>query len=260
MGILNLTPDSFSDGGKFNNEDAALRQTERMLQEGAAIIDIGGYSSRPGADDISPEEEQRRIEGTVTAIRDRFPEAILSIDTFRARVAREMLDRGAHIINDISGGLLDEAMLETVARYKAPYVLMHMPGTPQTMKSLANYEDVTQEVWDRLAMGIRKAKAAGITDTIADPGFGFGKTITHNYELFRNLDKFKLLGRPFLVGISRKSMLYKPFKTTPDDVLELTSALHLKALESGASILRVHDVKPAARTVELYQYLSNGAV
>lgn len=260
MGILNLTPDSFSDGGKFNSLSAALRQTERMLEEGAAIIDIGGYSSRPGADDIPTAEELRRLETVVAAVLDRFPEAFVSIDTFREPVARAMLEMGAHIINDISGGLLDSRMLPTVAEFDAPYILMHMPGTPQTMQGLAQYEDVALEVWDHLAARIRAAKAAGVTDIIADPGFGFGKTIPHNYQLFRNLEQFKLLGVPFLVGISRKSMLYKPFKTTPDKVLDLTAALHLKALEAGASILRVHDVAPAVRTIQLYQYLANGAV
>lgn len=260
MGILNLTPDSFSDGGKFNEMDAAIAHVESMLKEGADIIDIGGYSSRPGAEDISPQQEIERISSIVEAIVLRFPQAILSIDTFRASVAKAMLDRGAHIINDISGGLFDLEMIPTVARYDAPYMMMHIQGTPQDMQLKPSYKNVVEEVWDHLSERIKIARAAGITDLVIDPGFGFGKRLDHNYELFRNLDKFKLLGLPLLVGISRKSMVYKLFHTTPDDVGDLTTALHLKALEAGANILRVHDVKPAKRAISLYHYLKHGTV
>lgn len=260
MGILNLTPDSFSDGGRYNDMDAALAQTEKMLSEGAAVIDIGGYSSRPGAEHIPLQEELNRVAGITSAILDRFPEALLSVDTFRSEVARELLQTGVHIINDISAGLLDEAMLETVATFDAPYIMMHMPGNPQTMQGLAKYGDVALEVWDHLALRVRAAREAGIKDLVIDPGFGFGKTVAHNYELFRSLDKFSLLGLPLLVGISRKSMLYKPFGAQPDEVLDLASALHLQALEAGASILRVHDVLPAARIVKLHQLLKHGTV
>lgn len=260
MGVLNLTPDSFSDGGRFNEMDTALAHTESMLKHGAKVIDIGGYSSRPGADDISPDQEIDRIAAIVANIHNQFPEAILSIDTFRAKVARAMLERGAHLINDISGGLFDPEMLATVAEFKAPYVLMHIQGTPQTMQVKPTYDDVVLEVWDHLSARIKAAREAGITDIVVDPGFGFGKTVAHNYDLFRNLDKFKLFGIPLLVGISRKSMVYRLMNTTPDDVGDLTTALHLKAMESGANILRVHDVKPAQRAVTLHQYLVHGTL
>ncbi len=260
MGILNLTPDSFSDGGKFNELDRALAHTASMLEDGAEIIDIGGYSSRPGAEDILPSRELDRISGIVGEIRRQFPEAIISIDTFRASVARAMLEAGAHIINDISGGLFDPDMISTVAAYDAPYILMHIQGTPQTMQEKPTYENVVEEVWDHLKDRIKVARTAGITDLVIDPGFGFGKRMAHNYELFRNLDKFGLFGVPLLVGISRKSMVYKLFNTTPDDISDLTTALHLKAMEAGANILRVHDVKPAKRAVSLYHYLKHGTV
>lgn len=260
MGILNLTPDSFSDGGKYNELDAALIHTEAMLEDGADVIDIGGYSSRPGAEDISPERELERISGIVEEIRERFPDAILSIDTFRSSVARAMLERGAHIINDISGGLFDADMLATVAEFNAPYILMHIQGTPQTMQEKPTYGNVVEEVWDHLKDRVKEVRRVGITDIVVDPGFGFGKRLDHNYDLFRNLDKFTLFGLPLLVGISRKSMVYKLFNTTPDDIADLTTALHLKALEAGANILRVHDVKPAKRALSLYHYLIHGTV
>lgn len=259
MGILNVTPDSFHDGGRYADTDAALRRAEEMLEEGASILDIGGYSSRPGAVDISPEEELGRLIGPVRAILDRFPNAILSVDTFRARVAKEMLEAGVHMVNDISGGQLDEKMYETVAAFGAPYVLMHMQGRPQTMQQDPQYENVTDDIWEFFNERIRLAREAGIRDLILDPGFGFGKTLAHNYELFRNLSKFNALGLPLLVGVSRKSMVYKPFGLQPAEALELSSALHLRALEQGASILRVHDIAPAKRLIGLYEML-NGAV
>ncbi|MEM0998758.1 MAG: dihydropteroate synthase [Bacteroidota bacterium] len=259
MGILNLTPDSFSDGGQFNRPDAAYRQAEKMLAEGADIIDIGGYSSRPGADDIAPEEELARIQAITAGIIARFPEAIISIDTFRSTVARAMLETGAHLINDISAGTLDSAMLATVADFAAPYLLMHMQGNPQTMQKNPRYTDVVDEVYQFLVARVKAARKAGIHDLVVDPGFGFGKRLEHNYELFRNLNKFKALGLPMLVGLSRKSMIYRLFSTTPEDVLELASALHLQALAAGANILRVHDVRPAARIARLHSYLKHGA-
>lgn len=259
MGILNLTPDSFSDGGKFNTVPAALAQTEKMLQEGATIIDIGAYSSRPGATDISPQEELDRMWETVARIIQAFPEAIVSIDTFRVEVANAMLGLGAHIINDIGAGRMEGAMLEVVALAGAPYILMHMQGTPQTMQDQPHYDDVVEEVNAFFVERVRAARAAGIKDIVLDPGFGFGKTLPHNYELFRNLGRFKALGMPLLIGISRKSMVYRLFGTEPTDVLELTTALHLKALEAGAKILRVHDVRPAVRAIQLHQYLAHGA-
>jgi dihydropteroate synthase len=260
MGILNLTPDSFSDGGRYPTTGQALERVGEMLAEGASIIDIGGASSRPGAPEVAPEAEWARIAEVVAAIPGRFPEAIVSIDTFHASVAESALAAGAHIINDISAGQHDPRMLAVVAQARAPYVLMHMQGRPATMQAAPHYADVVAEVYAALVERIRAAQAAGIVDLGVDPGFGFGKTLAHNYELFRNLDKFSVLGLPLLVGISRKSMVYKLFSTQPEDVLEVTTALHLKALELGASILRVHDVRPAFRAVQLHQYLAHGTL
>lgn len=260
MGILNVTPDSFSDGGKYNNRDAALEQAGKMLEQGAEIIDIGGYSSRPGAKDITEAEELDRLESIVPEILKHFPRAILSIDTFRSGVAKAMLEVGAHIINDISAGKLDERMMETVAGFDAPYILMHMQGTPRDMQQNPHYENVVEEVMASFVERACAAKAAGITDIIVDPGFGFGKTLAHNYELFRNLGRFNALGLPILIGISRKSMIYRSFGAEPTDVLELTTALHLQALQYGVKILRVHDVKPAIRAVQLHHYLTDGTL
>ncbi len=260
MGILNLTPDSFSDGGRFDTEAKALAHVEQMLKAGATIIDVGGYSSRPGAIDISPAEELARIEGIVAEILRLFPEALVSIDTFRASVAAPLLGRGVHFINDISGGLLDPEMLSLVGRHDAPYMLMHMQGRPQTMQQAPAYTDVVREVGDYFVERIRAARSAGIKDIVLDPGFGFGKTLAHNWELFRNLGQFTVFGCPILIGISRKSMVYRLFDTAPSDVLELTTALHLKALEAGARILRVHDVQPAMRAIQLHHYLQHGAI
>lgn len=255
MGILNLTPDSFSDGGLFMQEKAALIQVEKMLGEGADIIDIGGYSSRHPAIDISVEEELGRIYNITQTILRLYPQAIISIDTFRSAVAQKMLDLGVHIINDISGGTLDANMHNVVAKYPVPYILMHIQGTPQNMQDKPFYQNVAEEVRDYFVENISKAKAAGIKDIIIDPGFGFGKTLEHNYTLFGELAYLKGLCFPMLVGISRKSMLYKLLQTTPDDVLAETAALHLQALTAGANILRVHEVKAAKRIVKLHQMM-----
>lgn len=255
MGILNLTPDSFSDGGQFNEMDRALLQVEKMLTEGASIIDIGGYSSRPGADDISPEQELKRIEATTVAIMKRFPEAIISIDTFRALVAKRMLEAGVHIINDISAGDLDPEMMRVVADFQVPYIMMHMKGNPRTMQSRARYEDVVEEVWMYFVQKINEARSHGIRDLLIDPGFGFGKKWQHNYQLLKRLNHFQQLQLPVLAGVSRKSMLYKLLGTTPDQVLPHTTALHLKALEQGANILRVHDVKEAVDICKIYTFM-----
>lgn len=268
MGILNLTPDSFSDGGRFNEESAALRQAENMLAEGADILDLGGYSSRPKADHISPGEELKRVEKVLASILRHFPEAIISIDTFRPEVARSVLDIGAHIINDISAGrnLYGEeaqiSMFELLASYPdVPYIMMHMQGNPQNMQRQTDYEDVVESIWDFFVERINQAREAGLRDIILDPGFGFGKEILHNYQIMGSLDQFSELNLPLLVGVSRKSMLYKLFETTPTDVVEMASILHFKALEKGAHILRVHDVKEAVRTVRLFQYfLDNGII
>ena len=255
MGILNLTPDSFSDGGKYNSETTALKRVEVMLDEGATLIDIGGYSSRPGAIDISPAEEIDRIQGITEKILKEFPAAIISIDTFRSAVAKTMLDIGVHIINDISAGKMDANMMPTVAQYDAPYVMMHMQGTPQTMQQNPSYTQVVEEIMDYFVERINLAREAGIKDVLLDPGFGFGKTIEHNYEILHQIDRFQIFGMPVLVGISRKSMIYKPLGLKPTEILHLTSALHLDAMKKGAKILRVHDVKEAVETVKVFNLL-----
>lgn len=261
MGILNVTPDSFSDGGQFDSVEKALPQAEKMLQEGAAILDIGAYSSRPGAIDISPKEEINRLEPVVDAIIKRFPEAILSIDTFRAPVATEMLDMGVHIINDIGAGLLDPEMPASIAPYDAPYIMMHMQGTPQTMQQKPSYEDVVEEVWQFLVDRVNSARNAGVKDIILDPGFGFGKKVAHNYALLNRLAVFTKMELPLLVGLSRKSMLYKPFGAKPGDVLDMAGAAHLWSLQQGASLLRVHDVAAAVRIIGMFALLQgNGTV
>jgi len=267
MGILNLTPDSFSDGGKYTLKDAALKQAEVMLEEGAAILDIGGYSSRPGATHISVDEELKRIAETTRAIMDRFPEALISLDTFRGRVAKEMIDLGVHMINDISGGRSlygDEQEMPMIEVLKAqpdvPYIMMHMQGNPKNMQDNPTYEDVVEEIWDYFIERINYAKEGGIRDIVLDPGFGFGKSLLHNYQILAGLDQLSELDLPLMVGVSRKSMLYKLFDTDPRDGVELSSILHFKALESGASLLRTHDVKEAVRTVELFQYLMENGI
>lgn len=256
MGILNLTPDSFSDGGQFNTLDKAIRRTEEMIHKGATIIDIGGYSSRPDAEHIPVKEERDRIYPVIQKIRSLFPDTFISVDTFRSPVAEEMMDAGVHFINDISGGLMDEKMIETVAKYSVPYIIMHMQGTPQTMQINPEYQNIVKEVWSYFTERIQAAKSAGIKDLIVDPGFGFGKTLTHNYTLLNHLSLFAKSGFPLLVGLSRKSMIYKPLGILPAETLPYTAALHLKALESGAKILRVHDVKAAVKTVSLYKLCS----
>lgn len=255
MGILNLTPDSFSDGGRYNTRDTALRRVGEMLDQGADIIDIGGYSSRPFAEDISPEEELGRIYPITRAIMDEYPGTLISVDTFRARVARDMLELGVHMINDISGGSLDPAMRPTVAEFQVPYLIMHMQGTPQTMQQAPAYEDVVREVWDHWVDGINLARQAGIRDIIVDPGFGFGKSALHNYQLLHQLEELTRIGLPVMVGISRKSMMYKILDTRPDQVKAATAALHVKALERGAQILRVHDVAEARQVLDLHAYM-----
>ncbi|MFK7925395.1 MAG: dihydropteroate synthase [Bacteroidia bacterium] len=261
MGILNLTPDSFSDGGQYNHLDRAIERVGEMIEEGADIIDIGGYSSRPYADDVSPQEELDRIGGIGEAILKFFPETLLSVDTFRAAVAKNMLDLGAHIINDISGGQLDEEMWNTLLHFgDVPYILMHMQGKPESMQENPHYANVLQEVQEWLVKRVQEAREAGLIDIVIDPGFGFGKQLVHNHQILGGLEHLVRTNVPVLVGISRKSMLYKLFKTTPDDVLELTSALHLKVLEKGAHILRVHDVKAAKRISELYLYQKENGI
>ncbi len=256
LGILNVTPDSFYDGGTLKSDNDILKRTEKMLDEGATFIDIGGYSSRPGATDIEIKEETQRVLPVVKALKKEFPNSIISIDTFRSAVAEVALSEGAAIINDISGGSLDANMMQTVAKHQVPYIMMHMKGTPQTMKSLAQYENVTQEVIFYFSQKIAEARSHGIHDLIIDAGFGFAKNIDHNFELLKNLDKLQLLEVPVLTGISRKSMIYKTLNIPASEALNGTSALHMIALQNGSQILRVHDVKEAVECIKLYEALN----
>lgn len=251
MGILNLTPDSFYENSRNGSVTAALKRVETCLLEGAAMIDIGAYSSRPGAADVSTEEELRRLLPAVAAISERFPEAILSIDTFRARVAAESIAAGAHLINDISGGTLDEAMFETAGRLGVPYILMHMKGNPQTMQQNPEYEDIALEVVDYFAAKLHTLKQLGVKDVILDPGFGFAKTIAHNYELLNRLDCLDIFRLPVLAGFSRKSMITRYLGISPEEALNGTTVLNTLALQKGAGILRVHDVRAAAECIAL---------
>jgi dihydropteroate synthase len=253
MGILNCTPDSFYDGGRYRNEAELLSQAERMLAEGADFIDIGAYSSKPNAEFVSEDEELQRIVPVVELVLKNFPETLISVDTFRARVAEETVLAGSTIVNDISAGLLDEAMLETVGKLKVPYIMMHMRGTPQTMVKLADYEDIVKEMLFYFSQRIAAARAAGINDIIIDPGFGFAKTLQQNYEVLSKLELFRITELPLLAGISRKSMIYKLLGTTPEESLNGTTVLNTLALTKGANILRVHDVKEAVECVKIFQ-------
>ncbi|MFD3001310.1 dihydropteroate synthase [Pontibacter toksunensis] len=257
MGILNITPDSFYAGSRFNSSEAVLQKAKTMLADGADILDVGGYSSRPGATDIPVQEELDRVVPAIEVIYKNFPEAVISVDTFRAAVAEAAVGAGAAIVNDISGGNLDEAMFRTVANLQVPYVLMHMRGTPQTMTTLAKYEDVVVEVVDELQERVATLKQAGVKDIILDPGFGFAKTIAHNFELLRRLDALRIFELPVLVGLSRKSMVYKTLGIEQTDALTGTIALNTMALMKGAALLRVHDVKEMKQTVELYNRTKN---
>jgi dihydropteroate synthase len=253
MGIINLTPDSFFADSRKPAVADAVQQAGQMLADGAAILDLGAYSSRPGADDISVQEETDRLLPVVEAIVKEYPKAILSIDTFRAPVAETAIKAGAHIINDINGGQLDPDMFATVARLKVPYILMHMKGTPQTMVQQAHYKDVFNEVLDYFIIRYAQLRQLGIQDVILDPGFGFAKTADHSYALLNRLDKFNMLELPILAGISRKRMIYSTLGTTAAEALNGTIVLNAIALMKGANILRVHDVKPAVEAVKLWQ-------
>lgn len=256
MGILNVTPDSFFDGGRYDSDAKVLEQAERMLTEGAKIIDVGAMSSRPGAEMLTAEEETKRLLPVIKSLTKTFPKAILSVDTFRAETARHCVQEGAAMINDISGGALDDKMYETVAALHCiPYVLMHMKGTPQTMQKDPTYEDVSLEVLDFFIAKSTELVAHGVKDVILDPGFGFGKTVDHNYELLQKMHVFKMLDWPILAGLSRKSMIYKVLDVTPEEALNGTSVLNMAALQQGAKILRVHDVAPARETIKLFLQL-----
>ena len=257
MGILNLTPDSFYDGGRNSSEKDYLLHAEKMLKEGADFIDVGAYSSRPGAVDISEVEELSRLVPVVQLLLKEFPEALLSIDTFRSEVARQAVENGAAIINDISGGSLDPEMLKTVAELQVPYILMHMRGNPKNMKDLNQYDDLAKDLLFYFSEKISEARDLGINDLIIDPGFGFSKNIAQNFELMSKLELFKNLNLPLLSGISRKSLIYKTFHTTPNEALNGTTVLNTISLLKGAHILRVHDVKEAVECVKLTSLVRN---
>jgi dihydropteroate synthase len=256
MGIVNVTPDSFYEGSRFADPLAILKQVEKMATEGADFIDVGGYSSRPGATDISEEEELQRVLPVVQSIRKKFPDLIVSIDTFRAEVAKQAVMMGAGMINDISAGELDSKMFETVAALNVPYIAMHMRGTPQTMTQHSTYENLVKDVTDYFHKKMDQLLRLKVKDIIIDPGFGFAKTVNHNFELLNHLDYLQILGKPILVGLSRKSMIWRTLNTTPEQALNGTTALHTIALLKGASILRVHDVKEAVEAVRLVGALS----
>jgi dihydropteroate synthase len=257
MGILNITPDSFYDGGKLKTDADILRHAEKMIAEGADFIDIGGMSTRPGATEISVSEELNRILPVVSLLKKNFPEAILSLDTYRAVVAEKGLESGVDMINDISAGSFDKKMFETIARFHAPYIMMHIQGTPKTMQINPQYTNVVDEVLQYFIEKTEEARNAGITDIIIDPGFGFGKTLVHNYTLLKNLNTFKMLEKPILVGLSRKSMICRLLNVAPADALNGTVALNIIALLKGANILRVHDVKEAKEVIKIAEFYKN---
>ena len=257
MGILNITPNSFFDGGSYLDNDSILFQVEKMLQEGATFIDVGGYSSKPNAKFVSEQEELNRILPAIQLILNRFPETVLSIDTFRSSVAKASIENGAAMINDISAGKLDDKMLKTIANFQVPYCMMHLRGTPETMQTLTNYDAIVKEMLFYFSERVAAARAFGINDLIIDPGFGFAKTIEQNYEVLQKLELFQILELPILVGFSRKSMIYKTLNSNALEALNGTTVLNTLALAKGAKILRVHDVKEAVECVKLFEKTSN---
>lgn len=257
MGILNVTPDSFYDGGRFRNSSAVMRQVDQMLEEGATFIDVGAYSSKPNADNVSETEELQRILPVIDLIVKNFPEVILSVDTFRSEVAKQCIEAGASLINDISAGRLDEKMLGTVAALKVPYIMMHMRGNPKTMQQQTNYDDLIKDILFYFSKRIEKAKALGIVDLIIDPGFGFAKTLEQNYQLLNKLELLNITNLPILVGMSRKSMIYNTLDFSAKNALNGTTVLNTIALQKGASVLRVHDVKEAMECIKLIEALKH---
>lgn len=255
MGILNLTPNSFYDGGKHKNINTIIHQVDKMLSDGATFIDIGAYSSKPSAEFVSETEESKRLLFVLKEIVNTFPNIIISVDTFRANVARIAVENGAAIVNDISAGLLDENMLATVADLKVPYIMMHMRGNPQTMQSLTDYKDIVKEMIFYFSESVAKARSFGISDIIIDPGFGFAKTLEQNYEVLNKLELFSILNLPLLAGISRKSMIYKVLENTAQEALNGTTVLNTIAVQKGAKIVRVHDVKEAVECIKLVDKL-----
>ncbi len=261
MGVINITPDSFYDGSRHTDAGSIINAARKMITEGADIIDVGGYSSRPGAEIITVEEEKKRVIGAIRLIISEFPEAIISVDTFRTEIAREAInDCGAHIINDITGGEADPEMFRLVAGLQVPYVLMHMQGTPSSMQVNPVYEDVVADILKWFGKRLVIMQNMGVRDIIIDPGFGFGKTIEHNFEILRRLSDFSIAGMPLLAGISRKSMIWKTLGITPAEALNGTSVLNMAALMNGADILRVHDVKEAVQAIKLFQRLKTNDV
>lgn len=257
MGILNITPDSFYDGGKYIAKENWISQTKKMLDEGADIIDIGAVSTRPGSKEISEKEELERLIPVIQTLKNIFPKIIISIDTYRSNVAMQMVKEGAAIINDISAGTFDKKMIETVAELNVPYIMMHIKGTPDNMQQNPFYDNVTKEIMIFFSKQIELCKKAGINDIIIDPGFGFGKTVEHNYQILKNLELFKIFELPVLVGISRKSMINKVLKIKAENALNGTTSLNTIALMKGADILRVHDVKQASETIKIVSELQN---
>jgi dihydropteroate synthase len=253
MGILNVTPDSFYDGSRYDRFDSALIQAEKMASEGADMIDVGGYSSRPGADDVSPDEEATRVTGIIAAIAKKFPDVVISIDTFRSSVAAKALDAGATVINDITGGDHDAELRKLAIAHRAPYIVMHMRGNPKTMNQLTHYDDVVKDVLTSLEKKVHDYQREGLTDIAIDAGFGFAKNVEQNFALLRDLEAFGMIRKPLVVGISRKSMIWRTLEIKPEEALNGTTALNMVALMKGAAILRVHDVREAVECVKLYR-------
>lgn len=255
MGVLNVTPDSFYDGGVYSNEKKILLQVEKMISDGADIIDIGGFSSKPGSKTISVKEEEKRVIPIIKLINNTFNKIIISVDTFRSEIAEKSLNEGASIINDISGGNLDKNIYQIANKYRVPYIMMHMKGVPANMQANPKYENINYEIIKDFSYKIDLAEKKGVCDIIIDPGFGFGKSIEHNYQILNNIKLYTVLKKPILVGISRKSMIYKLLKTDPSKALNGTTSLNTIALINGANILRVHDVKEAKEVIKLYSFL-----
>jgi dihydropteroate synthase len=255
MGILNITPDSFFDGGKYSNSNAIVNQVEKMLSEGATFIDVGAYSSRPGAKHISEEEELSRILPVIKLLISEFPSILISVDTFRSDIASQCVQNGSCIVNDISAGEMDKNMFPAIAKLQVPYIIMHMQGTPQNMQKNPIYKDVVSDLLYYFSKKIAELHELGINDIITDMGFGFGKSISHNYQLLKHLGQFKNLETPILTGLSRKGMLYKPLNITAESALNATTSANTVALLNGASILRVHDVKEAIEAVKIVELL-----
>ncbi|WP_310557815.1 dihydropteroate synthase [Flavobacterium sp.] len=257
MGILNVTPNSFYDGGMYKSSSAMLTKVGKMLNDGATFIDVGAYSSKPNAEYVSEEEELQRIIPIINLILEYYPETLLSVDTFRSEVAKVCIENGAAIVNDISAGNLDDKMLETIAKYNVPYIMMHMRGTPETMQMMTSYEDIVKEILFYFSEKVARARSYGINDLIVDPGFGFAKTLDQNYEVLQKMELFEILELPLLAGFSRKSMIYKTLQSSAEEALNGTTVLNTIALTKGAKILRVHDVKEAMECVTLFNKINN---